>query len=251
VPHGQPAGPRRCALAALLSGSLLAVGAPAGWLLLGAEVPEQFGSGAATALARHAPPPAALDPPAQRGGWQASGAGGATRDAAPPAPAAPRRSVATRSARLADVAVPEPPALLRLGGATVPVDPVGLDDARRVVVPDDVRRVGWYAPGVAPGAGAGSAVLVGHVDDRDQGLGAFARLRELTAGAEVVVESASGARTVYGVVALEQFAKAEVPMSRLFAVDGPHRLVLVSCAGPFDSRTSTYRDNLVVTAVSR
>ena len=40
-------------------------------------------------------------------------------------------------------------------------------------------------------------------------------------------------------------------MTRLFTRDGPHRLVLISCAGRFDERTGSYADNLVVTAVPR
>ena len=37
-------------------------------------------------------------------------------------------------------------------------------------LPEDVDRVGWYRFGPAPGAD-GSAVLAGHVDDAEQGLG--------------------------------------------------------------------------------
>jgi sortase (surface protein transpeptidase) len=120
-----------------------------------------------------------------------------------------------------------------------------------VVVPEDVRRAGWYAPGPQPGDRAGSAVLVGHADDADQGLGTFAGLRELAAGDEVVVRTASGRDLVYDVVSFERFSKSEVPMSRLFSTRGAHRLVLISCGGAFDRERRTYADNVVVTAVPR
>ena len=94
-------------------------------------------------------------------------------------------------------------------------------------------------------------VLVGHADDADQGLGTFAGLRELAAGDEVVVRTASGRDLVYDVVSFERFAKAEVPMDRLFTTQGPHRLVLISCGGAFDPVRRTYADNVVVTAVPR
>jgi hypothetical protein len=160
--------------------------------------------------------------------------------------------VSTASARLADVVDPrDPPVEVRFAARAAPLDAVGLDAARQVVVPEDVRRAGWYATGPQPGDRAGSAVLVGHADDADQGLGTFAGLRDLRAGDDVVVRTTSGRELAYDVVSFERFAKAEVPMSRLFTTQGPHRLVLVSCGGAFDPERRTYADNVVVTAVPR
>ena len=221
---------RRAALA-LVSGVLLATAAPGGWLLLRGG--DEYGAAAVEALVDPVPPtvPAPLAP-----GPGTVGAG----------------QVATASARLSDVVDPrDPPREVRFAGRAARVDEVGLDDARQVVVPDDVRRAGWYAPGPQPGDRAGSAVLVGHADDADQGLGTFAGLRELAAGDGVVVRTASGRDLIYDVVSFERFAKAEVPMDRLFTTQGPHRLVLVSCGGAFDPQRRTYADNVVVTAVPR
>ena len=235
----------RRALAALLGGSLLAVAPPAGWSLLRESPSGEFGAAAAEQLA--APPPAAptTPPPSPPTGLPS---------AAPPvepAPVPPAPAVATRPARLAEVVQRDPPAQVHVAGRTAPVDAVGLDPDGQVVVPDDVRRAGWYALGPQPGDAAGSAVLVGHADSQSQGLGTFAGLRDLTAGAEVVVRTAGGRGLVYEVVSFERFSKAEVPMDRLFAVDGPHRLVLISCGGAFDEARRTYADNVVVTAVPR
>ena len=211
----------RRALVALVGGLVLAVGAPVGWLLLADRDPETYGGAAV----------AELPAPAQSSGLVPG-------------------TVGTTSARLADVAPPaDPPAEVRFGGLVAPVDGVGLDADRQVVVPDDVRRAGWYEPGPPPGAATGSAVLVGHVDDRTQGLGTFAGLRDLAAGDLIEVRTAAGEVLAYDVVSLEQFPKAEAPMTRLFAVDGPHRLVLISCGGDFAG--GRYTDNVVVTAVPR
>lgn len=216
----------RRALLALVTGSVLAVGAPAGWLLAGGSEPDVFGGAAAQQLA--APPPP------------------------PPGALVLPETVGTTSALLSEVVTPrDPPVEVAVGGQRAALDAVGLDDERLVVIPDDVRRAGWYEPGAEPGADVGSAVLVGHVDDRTQGLGAFAVLRELSAGDEVTVRTASGEELVYDVLSLEQFAKQEVPMDRLFTRSGPHRLVLISCAGAFDRSTGSYADNVVVTAVPR
>ena len=78
-------------------------------------------------------------------------------------------------------AAPAPPVRVRLPalGVDAPVTPVGVDDRGRMDVPFDIRTVGWYRFGPGPGATTGSAVLSGHVDDRDQGYGAFHRLGDL------------------------------------------------------------------------
>ena len=228
---------RRAALA-LVGGLVLATAAPGGWLVLrdggSADV---YGSAAAQSLAAAPTAPASPTAPA------------------PPAPGTGvvgPGAVSTASARLADVVSPrDPPVEVRFAGRAAPVDAVGLDGARQVVVPRDVRRAGGYAPGPQPGDRAGSAVLVGHADDAEQGLGTFAGLRDLAAGDEVVVRTASGRDLVYDVVSFERFAKAEVPVDRLFTTQGPHRLVLVSCGGAFDPVRRTYADNVVLTAVPR
>lgn len=216
----------RGAALTLLAGCLLSAGAPAAWWAQERR-DREFGGVVAQQLAT---------PPSP------------TPTAAPVAAPA-RPEVPTRPARLRDVV--DPPVEVRLAGTTAPVDPVGLDGDRQVVVPEDVRRAGWYASGPQPGDPAGSAVLVGHADDATQGLGTFARLRELRAGAEVVVRTASGDELTYEVTSRERFRKTEVPLTRIFSRTGPARLVLVSCSGDFDPVTRTYSDNVVVTAVPR
>ncbi|CAA9305482.1 MAG: hypothetical protein AVDCRST_MAG07-51 [uncultured Frankineae bacterium] len=240
----------RRAVLAVVAGLVLAGGAPAGWLLSQGDG-GQFGTAAAQDLrAADSPQPTLLQPALPRPAAPRPVPTG--RATAVPDPAPLARPVGTRSARLPDVVAPrDPPVAVHLAGRTAPLDAVGLDGDRQVVVPDDVRRAGWYAAGPQPGDRAGSAVLVGHADDAEQGLGTFAALRALPAGAEVVVRTASGRDLVYEVVAFERFAKAEVPMSRLFATDGAHRLVLISCGGAFDPVRRTYADNVVVTAVPR
>jgi hypothetical protein len=117
-----------------------------------------------------------------------------------------------------------------------------------MTLPTDVDRVGWYRFGPAPGATAGTAVLAGHVDDREQGLGALAPLRTIGPGAEVLVRDAAGAVTRWRVVTRELVDKQEVPLDALFRRSGPPRLVLLTCGGPFLPGLRSYRDNVVVVA---
>ncbi len=235
----------RPAALALAGGLVLAAGAPGGWLLTRDD--GEYGAAVARSLAATPVPPATPTAPAS----PAPGAGAVGAPAGAPGPPGPA-TVPTASARLADVVAPrDPPVEVRLAARASPVDPVGLDRDRQGVVPEDVRRAGWSAAGPQPGDRAGSAVLVGHADDADQGLGTFAGLRELAAGDAIVVRTASGRDLVYDVVSFERFAKAEVPMDRLFTVRGQHRLVLISCGGAFDPVRRTYAENVVVTAVPR
>ena len=179
----------------------------------------------------------------------------APRAAAAPVPAAP---VPARDDVLPELtarpAVPDAPvpAPVRLQvpslGVDAPVDAVGLTGDGAVVVPERGSQVGWYRFGAAPGAPRGSAVIVGHVDTWDGGPGALYRLSRLEPGAEVVVQREDGGAVAYRVLGRELLPKAELPADALFTTGGPARLVLISCGGPFDEQTRTYRDNVVVVA---
>ncbi|GAA2888632.1 class F sortase [Pseudonocardia halophobica] len=132
---------------------------------------------------------------------------------------------------------------------TAPVLPVGVDASGAMGVPAEVATVGWYRFGPAPGAGAGSAVLAGHVDDREQGPGAFHDLAGLAPGDVVTIRRSAAPPVRYEVRAVRVVDKQALPAGELFARDGPPRLTLVTCGGPFDRGSRSYRDNVVVTAV--
>jgi sortase (surface protein transpeptidase) len=149
-------------------------------------------------------------------------------------------------------AEPVAPGRLRIPGIGVDatVVPVGVDTATgEMEVPRAVDRVGWYRYGPALDAPAGSLVLAGHVDDADQGPGAFFELRDVGIDDRLVVTGADGTDRRYRVVAREVFDKSAVPLGRLFSRDGAPRLTLVTCGGSFDRTARSYRDNIVVTAV--
>jgi sortase (surface protein transpeptidase) len=132
-------------------------------------------------------------------------------------------------------------------GVDSAVDPVGVEPDGQMTIPAEVDRVGWYRFGPAPGD-EGSAVIAGHVDDREQGLGAMAPLRDAAVGDEVVVTDAAGTSTRWRVVSREVIEKQVLPLDRLFARTGPPRLTLITCGGPFLPEYRSYRDNVVVVA---
>jgi LPXTG-site transpeptidase (sortase) family protein len=172
-----------------------------------------------------------------------------TPDPTPPVAAAP--PVTVPLPRIAEEpAAPAPPVRVRLPAFAVdaPVTPVGVDDRGRMDVPFDIRTVGWYRFGPGPGATTGSAVLSGHVDDRDQGYGAFHRLGALAPGDPVAVDLADGGVVSYRVAAVTRVPKGDLPVDEVFARTGAPRLTLVTCGGPFDNDAHAYTENVVVVA---
>ena len=163
------------------------------------------------------------------------------------APVAPR--VATRDAAPQNRPTALPPVRLTVParGMDAAVDPVGVEPDGQMTIPAEVDRVGWYRFGVPPGE-QGSAVIAGHVDSRTQGLGAMAPLREAAPGDEVLVTDAAGTSSRWRVVSRELISKQALPLDRLFTRDGPPRLTLITCGGPFLPVIGSYRDNVVVVA---
>lgn len=130
------------------------------------------------------------------------------------------------------------------------VIPVGIDPATRMMeVPPDVATLGWYRNSAALDSSAGPIVIVGHVDGYGQGQGALFHLRNVPASATIVATGTDGRTRTYQVVARESFLKRSLPLDRIFSRQGTARLTLITCGGPFDQRTRSYRDNIVVTAV--
>jgi LPXTG-site transpeptidase (sortase) family protein len=158
---------------------------------------------------------------------------------------------ATRSARIGDVdqASAPVPERLRIPSLDVdaPVISVGVTGNGDMEVPKDVRDVGWYRHGPAPGE-PGAAVLAGHVDSREQGRGVFFDLRRLDVGSHVVVTNSAGNVQRYEVVARRTYDKPRLPTDALFSRTGPPQLVLITCGGDFDNEAGSYRENVVVYA---
>ncbi len=174
-------------------------------------------------------------------------------DVSVPGSPAPRpTTLAARPATAPAVAAVPGPGRLVIPGLDVDavVVAVGVrpDGSAAMAIPDDVSQVGWYRFGPRPGDGAGAVVLAGHVDGAGQGRGAMYRVRELGPGDPIQVSLADGRSVGYRVIAKETIVKKRLPVERLFARDGPPRLVLITCGGPFVKSLSSYRDNVVVIA---
>jgi LPXTG-site transpeptidase (sortase) family protein len=140
---------------------------------------------------------------------------------------------------------------LRRLGIDAAVSSVGVDTRLGVLdVPPNIASVGWWRDGAVPGASAGTILLGGHVDSARRGAGAFYALKGARRGDTITLRSEAATTRSYRVTSMRRVRKAELP-TNIFTRTGERRLVLVTCGGPFDTKTKRYRDNVIVTAVPR
>ncbi|TDC51065.1 class F sortase [Jiangella ureilytica] len=139
------------------------------------------------------------------------------------------------------------PVLMTLLGQDVALEPAGLAADGSMSLPPSPDAGGWWAAGAAPGDGRGTVVVAGHVDTAEDGPGIFAELATMSAGDRITITTSDERVHAYTVTELHSYAKEQLP-PELFSRNGPRRLVLITCTGPFDDRTASYTRNLAVVA---
>lgn len=132
---------------------------------------------------------------------------------------------------------------------TMPVVATGVRRDGQMRMPSDPNRIGWYRFGASPGDRRGSAVLAGHVDTLDAGVGPLAELAAVSVGDRITVRTSDGKPIRYRVTNVERIAKGALPVERLFSPTGKHRLAVITCGGEFLPDEGGYEDNVVVLAV--
>lgn len=164
--------------------------------------------------------------------------GGAAKSAAPPKTA----SSPSASAQ----AVRHIPAQIKIPsiGVSATVEQVALDQNNNMDVPKQPMDVGWYSPGPAPGQ-SGDAVIDGHLDWYGMPQAIFFNLDKLQVGDEIDVISQDGTTQRFKVSKLANYAWDAHPAG-LFATSGQPELSLITCAGSWDTGSSTYSQRLVV-----
>lgn len=181
---------------------------------------------------------------------------GSASAAAAPSGTTAREPVGRRDASLTspqrsdEPAPPVRPVRVTVAGVDIdaPVRPVGVAADGQMQLPADPRVFGWYRFGPTPGVDdTGSAVIAGHLDSRQLGLGPLVRLRDVEVGDAVAVRTSDGRATSYQVVSVERFDRQGLP-AEVFARNGTARLRLVTCGGAYDPGRGGYQENLVVTA---
>ena len=151
----------------------------------------------------------------------------------------------------AGAAAPEAPRRVRLpSGRSVQVRPVSTTADGSLDLPGDVDVSGWWRGGSRLGDPFGSVLLAAHVDSVTEGLGPYAELLSVRPGDPVVLTSAH-LRQRYVVSELRLLGKG--PLSEhpwVYSASGPHRVTLVTCAGPYIRARGGYQQLAVVTATA-
>ena len=128
----------------------------------------------------------------------------------------------------------------------VPVRDVGVQANGEMEIPG-ATEVGWYRWSPSPGK-PGSSVLAAHIafNGRD---GVFRNLDDLQVGDRFVVHYDDESTRQFEITERAQYAKQQLPLSRVFAKDGDPSVVLITCGGDFNRSANSYVDNVVAYAV--
>jgi sortase (surface protein transpeptidase) len=162
-----------------------------------------------------------------------------------PSPSSPPAYRAPR-----DYAAVAAPVRLRIPsiGVRTSLERLGRAGDGTVEVPRRWERAGWYTEGFRPGQ-PGPAVILGHVDSKS-GPAVFFELRNLRAGASVLVDRADGTTVRFRVTGVERYRKTRFPSDLVYFPTLEPSLRLVTCGGTFDATSGHYRDNVIALATA-
>ncbi len=128
-----------------------------------------------------------------------------------------------------------------------PIEAVGTDIDGKMLLPQELHKVGWYSQGFKPGQ-RGNAVIAGHLDSA-AGTGAiFSELYILEPGDTMTIVDDKGVSYVFTVTAKEVYPFNEVPISDIFGTSEEVLLNLITCTGVWDFGTHNYSHRMIIRA---
>jgi LPXTG-site transpeptidase (sortase) family protein len=128
----------------------------------------------------------------------------------------------------------------------MPITAVTVDDNGAMAIPPRPTEIGWYAYGPRPGSTRGSAVLGGHVDSREYGIGPLVGLKQLRRGDEIIIKTTTGAER-FRVTTVRLISKQDLDLRNVFKREGEPLLQILTCGGAY-RRSGGYQANVVLTA---
>jgi sortase (surface protein transpeptidase) len=148
----------------------------------------------------------------------------------------------------ADRGEPGPPRMLAIPrlDLKMPITSVTVDDTGAMAVPTRPTEIGWYAYGPRPGSARGSAVLGGHVDSREYGVGPLVALKQLRRGDDIVITTNRSTER-FRVSTIRLIGKRDLDLRDMFTREGQPLLRILTCGGTY-RRSGGYQANVVVTA---
>lgn len=122
-------------------------------------------------------------------------------------------------------------------GVSAPVVAVGLDQNGNMVTPRNAKDVAWLDNGTFPGP-TRNAVMAGHRNWSGRA-GSFERLERLQQG-DVVKVGVDGKVYTFAVSWVRQYDPNSAPVEEIMGDAPVDSVTLVTCGGPFNSRTRHY-----------
>jgi sortase (surface protein transpeptidase) len=157
----------------------------------------------------------------------------------------PKRAATQSRADKGEPGSPQMLAIPRLD-LKMPIKAVTVDDTGAMALPTRPTEIGWYAYGPRPGSARGSAVLGGHVDSREYGVGPLVTLKQLRQGDDIIITTKNGTEP-FRVSTVRQIGKRDLELREVFTREGKPLLRILTCGGTY-RRSGGYQANVVVTA---
>jgi len=124
------------------------------------------------------------------------------------------------------------------------IEDVGRIENGQMGVPQNPDNVGWFEPGVKPGA-QGNAVMAGHIDSLT-GPSVFYDLEKLEQGDEIIVHGKDDEAIRFVVTKTETYPRNDSPVDDIFGFNYSSGLTLITCTGEFNRKAKTHEERFVV-----
>jgi len=124
------------------------------------------------------------------------------------------------------------------------IEDVGRIENGQMGVPQNPDNVGWFEPGVKPGA-QGNAVMAGHIDSLT-GPSVFYDLEKLKQGDEIIVHGKDDEAIRFVVTKTETYPRNDSPVDDIFGFNYSSGLTLITCTGEFNRKAKTHEERFVV-----
>ncbi|TCK25815.1 class F sortase [Pseudonocardia endophytica] len=151
--------------------------------------------------------------------------------------------------KILPAATPTSVAIPSIGVRSV-LNQVGLnpDGTLQVPAPGPLYdEAAWYRDSAEPGT-IGPAVILGHIDSKENGPSVFFDLGRVKSGDRIDVNRSDGTVATFLVDSVSRFPKDEFPSRSVYGITDRAELRVITCSGSFDAATGNYRDNTVVFA---
>ena len=124
------------------------------------------------------------------------------------------------------------------------IEDVGRIENGQMGVPQNPDNIGWFEPGVKPGA-QGNAVMAGHIDSMT-GPAVFYDLEKLKKGDEIIVHGKDDEVLRFVVTKTEKYPRNDSPVDDIFGFNYSSGLTLITCTGEFNRKAKTHEERFVV-----